>query len=55
MDIHLLKMAMAAMQDQKALAQEVAKMLGITTPTLYIYVNGDGTPKEPRQRLLAVF
>ncbi|AIK96313.1 recombinase family protein [Candidatus Odyssella acanthamoebae] len=53
MDIHLLKMAMAAMQDQEAVAQDVAKRLGITTPTLYMYVNGDGTPKEAGQRLLS--
>jgi DNA invertase Pin-like site-specific DNA recombinase len=52
MDIHLLKMAMAAMSDRGAVAQDVAKRLGITTTTLYMYVNGDGSPKEPGQKLL---
>ena len=35
-------MAMAAMRDPAAVAAEVAKRLGITTTTLYAYVNGDG-------------
>ncbi|MBF0556834.1 MAG: recombinase family protein [Nitrospirae bacterium] len=35
-----LKMAMAAMSDPKAVAADVAKQLGITTTTLYTYVNG---------------
>lgn len=39
-------MAMVAMADPKSNATEVAKRLGITTTTLYMYVNGDGTPKE---------
>jgi hypothetical protein len=30
----------------------VARRLGITTTTLYAYVNGDGTVKEIGQRLL---
>ncbi len=54
MDVHLLRMAMAAMKDQKAVAQDVAKRLGITTTTLYMYVNGDGSVKEPGQKLLEV-
>lgn len=40
-----LTMAMAAMNDPKANAAEVARRLGITTTTLYTYVNGDGSPK----------
>ena len=47
-----LKMAMAAMADPKINASEVASRLGITTTTLYAYVNGDGSVKEPGQRLL---
>jgi len=43
---------MAAMADPKTNASEVAKRLGITTTTLYAYVNGDGSVKEPGQRLL---
>lgn len=50
--IETLKMAMAAMADPKSKASEVANRLGITTTTLYTYVNGDGSVKEPGQRLL---
>jgi DNA invertase Pin-like site-specific DNA recombinase len=52
MTIETLKMAMAAMADPKSKASEVANRLGITTTTLYAYVNGDGSVKEPGQRLL---
>ena len=38
-----LRMAMAAMADQNSNASEVAKALGMTTTTLYAYVNGDGS------------
>ena len=48
----VLKMAMAAMSDPRTQAAEVARRLGITTTTLYAYVNGDGTVKEIGQRLL---
>ena len=48
----VLKMAMAAMADPTTQAAEVARRLGITTTTLYAYVNGDGTVKEIGQRLL---
>ena len=54
MDVHTLKMAMTAMSDRNSVAHEVAKSLGITTTTLYTYVNGDGSPKEPGARLLEV-
>jgi hypothetical protein len=47
-----LKMAMAAMSDPKSVAADVAKKLGITTTTLYSYVNGDGSPKALGQALL---
>ncbi|WP_277620996.1 hypothetical protein [Sphingomonas turrisvirgatae] len=30
----------------------MARRLGMTTTTLYMYVNGDGTPKAPGQALL---
>jgi DNA invertase Pin-like site-specific DNA recombinase len=52
MSIETLKMAMAAMADPKSKAYEVANRLGITTTTLYAYVNGDGSVKAPGQRLL---
>lgn len=52
MDVPTLKMAMVAMQDQSSIAKNVAKRLGISTATLYEYVNGDGSPKEPATNLL---
>ena len=52
MDVTTLQMAMSAMKDKKSVAVEVAKRLGITTTTLYTYVNGDGSPKELGFRLL---
>jgi DNA invertase Pin-like site-specific DNA recombinase len=48
----VLKMAMVAMAEPQTQASEVAHRLGITTTTLYAYVNGDGTVKETGQRLL---
>ena len=47
-----LKMAMTAMAECGSQAKEVASRLGITTSTLYAYVNGDGSPKELGQRVL---
>lgn len=52
MTIETLKMAMAAMADPKTKASEVANRLGITTTTLYAYVNGDGSVKDLGQCLL---
>ena len=52
MDRAMLRMAMNAMASRETNAQDLARRLGITTTTLYMYVNGDGTPKEPGQRLL---
>ncbi len=46
MDYSTLAMSMPARTDPKAHAGNVAKLLGITTTTLYMYVNGDRTPKE---------
>lgn len=51
MTIETLAMAMVAMSDTKFNASNVAKRLGITTPTLYDYVNGDGSVKAKGQRL----
>lgn len=53
MDKHTLKMAMTAMADTKSVASDVAQRLGITTTTLYMYVNGDGTLKEAGTRILS--
>lgn len=52
MTIETLKMAMAAMTDPNTNASNVANRLGITTTTLYAYINGDGSVKELGQRLL---
>ncbi|MDE0207654.1 MAG: recombinase family protein [Candidatus Tectomicrobia bacterium] len=52
MDVTMLRMAMHAMADRETKAHELAKRLGITTTTLYMYVNGDGTVKEPGHKLL---
>ena len=48
----MLRMAMRAMADRDTNAHDLAKRLGITTTTLYMYVNGDGTVKTPGQKLL---
>jgi transposase-like protein len=53
MDRATLTMAMAAMSDPKAKACEVARRLGVTTTTLYAYVNGDGSPKAAGTAVLA--
>jgi DNA invertase Pin-like site-specific DNA recombinase len=47
-----LRMAMSAMADPKSNASEVARRLGMTTTTLYDYVNGDGSLKQAGQVLL---
>ena len=52
MDATTLRMAMRAMADRDTVAQDLAKRLGMATTTLYRYVNGDGTVKEPGQNLL---
>jgi DNA invertase Pin-like site-specific DNA recombinase len=54
MDKAALTMAMAAMANPKSVASKVAKRLGITTTTLYMYLNGDGSPKEAGTKLLGV-
>ena len=48
----VIKMAMAALADPQASPTDVAKRLGITTTTLYVYLNGDGSVKAPGKRLL---
>ena len=52
MDVAMLRMAMRAMEERDTNAQDLAQRLGITTTTLYMYVNGDGTVKAPGQKLL---
>lgn len=52
MDRAVLTMAMAAMSDPKANAADVARRLGMTTTTLYTYLNGDGSPKAAGTALL---
>ena len=45
-------MVMAAMAERTTNAAEVAHSLGLNRTTLYLYVNGDGTPKARGQALL---
>ena len=52
MDLPTLKMCMNAMQDPNTNASDLAKRLGISTATLYEYINGDGSPKEKASKLL---
>ena len=52
MDRKTLRMAMTAISDREVRTADLARRLGITTTTLYTYVNGDGTVKEPGHRLL---
>lgn len=52
MTVPTLQMAMTALADPRSAAKEVAQRLGITTTTLYTYVNGDGSPKALGQHLL---
>jgi DNA invertase Pin-like site-specific DNA recombinase len=55
MDRSTLKMAMTALADANSNATDVAKRLGITTTTLYMYVNGDGSVKAAGQAILKPF
>jgi len=47
-----ISMAMAAMANPNTKAHVLARELGITTTTLYDYVNGDGSPKKRAQEIL---
>lgn len=52
MDAATLRMAASAMASPTAVANVIAQKLNITTPTLYAYVNGDGSLKEAGKKLL---
>ncbi len=52
MDRTTLQMAMNAMADSTSVAKDVAAKLNLTTATLYMYVNGDGTLKDQGKKLL---
>lgn len=47
-----LRTAMAAMADQSHAATDVAEQLGISTSTLYAYIDGKGLPKARARKLL---
>ena len=47
-----LRTAMAMMADRSNAAAEVAEQLGISTSTLYAYVDGEGRPKPRAAKLL---
>jgi len=49
-----IRVAMAAMSDPTAKAHLVAEEMGITTTTLYDYINGDGSPKKMAQDILNI-
>jgi len=49
-----IRMAMPAMADPKVIASIVAKRLGVTTSTLYSYVNSDGSLKEAGAKTLGI-
>ena len=42
---------MNAMASRDTHAEGLARRLGITMTTLCMYINGDGTPEEPGQKL----
>lgn len=52
MDVTTIQMVMTAMKDKNSVASDIAKRLGITTTTLYAYVNGDGSLKAAGVKLL---
>lgn len=52
MDKATLRMAMSAMSDKNTIASDIAKRLGITTTTLYKYVNGDGSLKAAGEKII---
>ena len=52
MDKPTLQMAMAALSSSQDQVKTIAKRLGITTTTLYEYLNGDGTPKALGHKVL---
>jgi len=52
MDKATLTMAIKALEDKSITVQDVAKKLNMTTTTLYVYLNGDGSLKEPGHNIL---
>ena len=52
MDIATLIMAKKALEDRNATVQEIAQKLNMTTTTIYMYLNGDGSFKEPGYKLI---
>ena len=52
MDRNTLIIAVKSLEDKSVTVQSVAKKLNITTTTLYVYLNGDGSLKEPGYKLL---
>jgi DNA invertase Pin-like site-specific DNA recombinase len=52
MDRYTLMMAIKSLENKSVTVQSVAKRLNMTTTTLYMYLNGDGSLKEPGYQLL---
>ena len=55
-DIYILgfqiNLIVGELKEDSSLDKEVAKKLGITTTTLYMYINGDGSAKEVALKIL---
>ncbi|GGE24335.1 TniR protein [Aureimonas endophytica] len=54
MDKTTLRAVQTMLRDTDETAQSIAKRFGIATPTLYLYLNGDGSLKEPGAKLLGL-
>lgn len=54
MDKATLMMAVKALEDKNITVQSVAKKLNMTTTTLYMYLNGDGSLKEAGHKVIKV-
>jgi len=52
MDKDTLRIAIKFLEDKSVAVQSIAKRLNMTTTTLYLYLNGDGSLKEPGFNLL---
>lgn len=54
MDRTTLLAVQAMLRDTDETSQDIAKRFGIATPTLYMYLNGDGSLKEAGAKLLGL-
>lgn len=54
MDKTTLRAVQAMLRDTDETSQDIAKRFGIATPTLYLYLNGDGSLKEAGAKLMGL-